>query len=130
MLIPIRKTVQLSGGAVTLRAWPATVADAHLLDLLTLCATLGQMREEWQEFTPGDVEPQLWPAFWRLAEASLEAGSRYPAPLSWLDCLTVLNAMWELNDMEEAEGKLKALSSRAVRLLKRTREAQGRTMIL
>lgn len=128
MLIPIRKTVQLSGGAVTLRAWPATVADAYLLDLLTLSATLGQMREEWQDFTPGDMEPRIWPAFWRLAEASVETGSSYPLPLSWLDCLTVLEALWELNDMEAAEGKLTALSSRALNLLRRVRSAQGLMM--
>lgn len=127
MLIPIRQAVALSHGHVTLRAWPATVADAHLLELLTLSATLGQVREEWQAFRREDVTQEVWGAFWRLVQASLEPGCTLPSPLTWHDRLTLLTAMWELNDVEDAEGKLTALGNRAARLLRRAR-TQGLTM--
>lgn len=125
MLIPIRKTVQLSGGAVTLRAWPVRVADANLLDLLTLSATLGHLREEWPAYRREDVTDNVWGSFWRLVQASLESGAELPRPTSWLDRLTLLEAMFELNDVEEAESKMQSLTSRAQRLLNRTREMSG-----
>lgn len=124
MLYPIRKNVRLSGGTVTLRAWPATVADAHLSDLLTLTVTLGALRDEWQAFHRGDLEPGVWAAFWRLVHASLEAGSALPRPLTWNDRLELLTAMWELNDVEETAGKLMALTQRSAQLLTRI---QGQT---
>lgn len=126
MLIPIRQTVQLSSGHVTLRAWPASTADGHLLDLLTLTATLGHLRDEWQAYRREDVTPEVWGAFWRLVNASLEAGSELPKPLSWPDRLALLMAMWELNDVEEAEGKIKALSLRVAKLRQRAR-TRGQT---
>lgn len=125
MLIPIRQAVRLSGGNVILRAWSARGADANLLDLLTLCATLSHLREEWQAFRREDVMPEVWGAFWRLVHASLEQGSTLPDRLTWNDRLTLLTAMLELNDIEEAESKLKALSQRVGKLLRRT---QGLTM--
>lgn len=127
MLIPIRKTVQLSSGAVTLRAWPARVADANLLDLLTLCATLGHLREEWLAYRREDVTDEVWGSFWRLVQASLEAGAVLPKPLTWGDRLALLDVMFELNDVEEAESKMQALTSRAQRLLNKARE-QGQTI--
>ena len=125
MLIPIRQTVTLSGGNVTLRAWGARVADAYLSDLLTLSVTLGAMREQWHELRPGDLEPVIWEAFWRLTQASLEPGCVLPGPLTWHDCLTVLEALFDLNDVEEAEKKAQALSGRVTRLLERARQARG-----
>ncbi|EYB67021.1 hypothetical protein DEIPH_ctg052orf0016 [Deinococcus phoenicis] len=106
---------------MVLRAWPATVADAHLTDLLTVTATLGAMREEWPEFQREDVELEVWAAFRRLVRHSLEAGSVLPRPLTWADRLSLLDAMFVLNDIEEAEGKLQALGQRAARLLTRIR---------
>ncbi|WP_027459264.1 hypothetical protein [Deinococcus murrayi] len=120
---PIRQLVQLSGGTVTLRAWGAHVADAHLLDLLTLTVTLGQMREGWHEWRRGDVEPGVWAAFWRLVHASLD-GCPLPERLTWGDRLALLAAMWDLNDLEDADPKLTALTRRAQRML--TRLSQGR----
>ena len=118
-MLPIRQTVRLTSGSVTLRAWPERVAEAHLTDLLTLTATLGALREGWHEFDPGDVEERVWGAFWRLLEASIERGSSLPRPLAWNDYLTVLTALWDLNDVEEAEGKLNALAQRAARMMDR-----------
>lgn len=123
MLLPIRQTIQLSGGAVTLRAWPATVADGLLWDLLTLTGTLGHLRDAWGEYTRADVEPGIWAAFWRLTHASLEAGSTLPEQLTWNDRLTLMTAMYDLNSVEEAEGKLQTLTARAQRLLNRARAA-------
>lgn len=114
----ITQTVRLTGGTVVLRAWGAHVVDAYLLDLLTLTATLGMMREQWQEFTGGDVEPQIWASFHRLVDASLD-GTPLPAPLSWADVLNILTVLWELNDLDAAEGKLAALRNRAASMLTR-----------
>lgn len=122
-MLPIRKTVSLSRGHVTLHAWPATTADGHLLDLLTLSVTLGQMREEWFEHRRGDLEPRVWGTFWRLVNASL-GGAELPGPLTWGDRLTLLEAMYELNDVEAAEGKLTALLARAQRMLERLSRAR------
>lgn len=114
----ITQTVRLTGGTVVLRPWGAHVVDAYLLDLLTLTATLGMMREQWQEFTGGDVEPQVWASFHRLVDASLD-GTPLPAPLSWADVLNILTVLWELNDLDAAEGKLAALRTRAASMLTR-----------
>ncbi|MFK7601888.1 hypothetical protein ACI3L1_06715 [Deinococcus sp. SM5_A1] len=124
MLFPIRQNVRLSGGTVTLRAWSCSVADSYLSDMLTLTVTLGTLRDEWHAFKRGDLEPGVWASFWRLVHASLEAGSALPQPLNWNDHLELLTAMWELNDVEEAAGKLMALTQRSARLLTRI---QGQT---
>lgn len=123
-MLPVRQTVQLSGGAVVVRAWPARIADAHLHDLLTLTATLAHLRESWHEMQRQDVTPEVWAAFWRLAHASLEQGSVLPKALTWGDRLELLSAMYDLNGLEEAEGKLTALEMRAATMLSRL---QGRT---
>lgn len=120
-MLPIRQTLRLTQGTVVLRAWPATVADAHLTDLLTLTLTLGSIREEWGNFQADDLDAGVWAAFWKLARLSLEPGSLLPPSLSWHDRLVVLTAMWDLNDLEEAEGKAAALSQRATTLLEKTR---------
>lgn len=124
MYFAIRENVRLSAGTVTLRAWPATVADANLSDLLTLTITLGAMRDEWQTFQRSDLEPGVWGAFWRLVHASLEPGSILPKPLNWNDRLLILTALYSLNDVEEAEKKMLALTQRSARLLTRI---QGQT---
>jgi hypothetical protein len=115
-MLPIRQHVLLSGGSVTLKAWGADTIDARLTDLLTLTATLGLMREQWQEFKRGDVEPEVWASFWRLVAASLH-DCTLPQRLTWDDRLTLLTTLWELNHMEAAEGKLNAISARAARLM-------------
>lgn len=123
MLAPIRQTVTLSGGSVTLRAWGVHVCDALLLDLLTLTATLGVLRDEWHEWRRGDVERPVWAAFWRLVHASLD-GCTLPERVTWGDRLALLDAMWQLNDLEAAEGKLTALTQRARRMLARLSQGQ------
>lgn len=123
MLLPVRQLVRLSSGTVTLRAWGAHVADAHLLDLLMFTATLGQMREQWHEYRRDDVEPPVWGAFWRLVHASLD-GCTLPEPLTWNDRLALLEAMWSLNDLEDADPKLIALTRRAQRMLARLSQGQ------
>lgn len=124
-MLPIRQTVRLSAGVVTLRAWPASVVDGYLLDLLTLTATLGSLREAGQDFRRGDVEPGIWAAFWRLAHASVELGQALPQTLTWQDRLTLLNAMYELNDIEATEGKWSGLMERTSRLLRRMHDHQA-----
>lgn len=118
---PIRKTLRLTGGTVVLRAWGAHVIEAYTLDLLTLTATLGLMREDWPEYTRPDIEPDVWGAFWRLVHASLD-GTALPARITWQDRLDLLTALWDLNDLEPTQGKLQALSARAAAMLTR---AQG-----
>ena len=127
MLLPVRDTIQLSGGSVTLRAWPATLADAHLMDLLTLTATLTHLQDQWEDYQRQDIEPSIWAAYWRLVHASLEPGSTLPKWVTWRDRLALLTSMWELNSLEDAEGKLTALRSHATRLTARIQSAQGRT---
>lgn len=119
----IRQTVMLSTGALTLRAWGAGTADGRLMDLLTLTATLGELRREALAYEAGDVEPGVWAAFWRLAHASLEPGQALSAPLTWGDVLTVLDALWTLNDVEDAEGKLVGLTQRVQSMAARLRQA-------
>ena len=124
-MLPIREIVDLSTGAVTLRAWGANVADAHLIDLLKITATLAALREHWQDFRREDIERELWPAYWRLVQASLD-GCTLPGNLNWNDRLLLLDAMWQLNDVEASEGKLMALEQRAAQRLARvTRLLQG-----
>lgn len=125
-MLPIRELVPLSGGTVMLRAWGAHVADALLLDLLRVTATLGALREHWGDFRRDDIEHDLWPAYWRLVQASLD-DCPLPRPLTWHDRLLLLEAMWQLNDVEVSEGKLRALEARATRRLTRVQQAiQGR----
>ncbi|WP_291428504.1 hypothetical protein [Deinococcus sp.] len=111
-MFPIRQTVTLTGGSVTLHAWGAEVADAHLFDLLTFTSTFALVRENWEEIDRQDVQPEAWGTFWRLAHASLR-GQELPRPVTWADRLTLLTAMWDLNDPPELESKLDALSRRA-----------------
>lgn len=122
-MLPIRQTVMLRSGAVTLQAWGARGADSYLLDLLTLTMTLGTLRDDWQEFNRADVEPGIWAAFWRLLNASLLTPQRFP-DLGWDDRLSLLEAMYQLNDVEAAEGKLSALTSRAQQMLNRLSQGQ------
>lgn len=111
-MIIIRATVPLSTGTVTLHAWSAAHVDAHLLDLLTFTVGLGAMREHWDDISEDDVDPNLWQRFERLLRASLR-GQDPPVLLSWPDRLALLDAMWVLNDVDETEGKLTALVTRA-----------------
>lgn len=115
---PIRATVRLSSGTVTLRAWGAHVADAYLTDLLTLTATLGLMREQWHEYRRGDMEPQVWAAYWRLVHASLD-DCTLPERLTWADRLDLLGTLFDLNDLDLSAGKLTALTTRAANSLTR-----------
>lgn len=124
MIPPVSLTLHLSGGSVVLRAWGSHVVDARLTDLLRLTETLSAMREQWPEYTRQDVDADVWAAFWRLVHSSLD-GAALPARLSFQDRLSLLDALWTLNDMDAAEGKLKALGERAARL--RHRLAQGPT---
>lgn len=137
-MLPIRQTVALSGGHVTLQAWGANVADGYLIDLLGLIATLGEIRAQiqaddpaysWEDLRRSDVERNVWAAFWRLVHASLDHGSTLPARLSWADRLTLLDAMYELNDLEATEGKWTGLMNRATRTLQRMQERQVQWMI-
>lgn len=128
MLTPIRQTVTLTGGAVTLRAWGADVADGHLWELLTFSATLAGAREEWHTLSRQDIDAGAWAAFWRLVHLSLVDGSKLPDKLTWNDRLKLLDALWTLNDVEDAEGKVQALSQRTKSLLQRMQaKAQGNT---
>lgn len=111
-MFPIRQTVTLTGGSVTLHAWGADVADAHLFDLLTFTSTLSIIRENWEDIDRRDVQPEVWGTFWRLINASLR-GQELPRPVTWADRLTLLAALWDLNDPQELESKLDALSRRA-----------------
>ena len=98
------------------------MADAHLFDLLTFTSAFALIRENWEEISRQDVQPEMWAAFWRLARASLR-GQELPQPLTWADRLTLLTALWDLNDPPELESKLDALSQRAGRRL--TQLTQG-----
>ena len=118
-MLPIRQTIRLSVGHVTLRAWPAVTEQGYLLDLLTLTAHLGVLREAEGDWQPGDVEPGIWQAFWRLLDASVL--ERPSGALTWADVLTLLEAMWELNDVAAQEKKLIGLMERASNLLERMR---------
>lgn len=122
-MIPVRQHLLLSEGSVTLKAWGADTIDARLTDLLTLTATLGLMREQWQEFRRQDVEPDVWASFWRLVQASLH-DCTLPPRLTWDDRLTLIESMWSLNHMEAAEGKLTAISGRAARLMEQTGQSR------
>ena len=62
-MFPIRQTVTLTGGSVTLHAWGADVADAHLFDLLTFTSTLSVIRENWEDIDRQDVQPEVWGTF-------------------------------------------------------------------
>lgn len=108
MIPNLRQVVRLSGGSVVLEAWGDDVADAYLLDLLTLTATLSAVREHWASYERADLTAQAWGPFWRLVQASLPPGMTLPRPITWKDRLTLLEAMHELNALDEAEGKLKA----------------------
>ena len=108
---------------------------------MTLVATLGEIRTQiqadepaytWDALRRSDLERDVWAAFWRLVHASLEPGSALPERLSWNDRLTLLLAMYDLNDLEAAEGKLRGLTDRTVQTLTRmqmrlTRTTQAQT---
>lgn len=129
-MLKIRETVRLSRGAVVLQGWPAATADTHLLELATLTATLFQVRQDWASLTREDIDPQVWAAFWRLVNASLVPGQTLPQGLSWADRHRLLDAMWELNELEELEapkGKVTALHRRLTRTLTRLQRMQGQT---
>lgn len=128
-MIPIRQTIRLSTGHVTLCAWGVGTADGLLTDLLTLTATLGALRAEAETVTydARDVEPAVLAAFWRLAQASLPPGMALAGPLTWNDVLTVLDALFDLNDVVEGESKLQGLTARAAATLERRRQAQTMT---
>lgn len=121
-MLPIRRTLVLSTGPVTLCAWGAGTSDGHLVDLFTLTATLGELRREALAYEADAVEPQVWAAFWRLTAASVAPGNTLAGPLTWTDVLAVLEALWELNDVEEAESKVAGLTRR----LEQVRQRQAR----
>lgn len=123
-MFPIRQTLRLSLGHVTLHAWPAQTEQGHLLDLLTLTVHLGVLHEAGSDWQPEDVEPHIWAAFWRLLDASLP--QRPPGPLTWGDVLTLLEGMWELNDVREQEKKLLGLMERASSLSEKLRRQAER----
>ena len=117
---PISMTVVLSHGNVSLRAWGAHLTDALTLDLLTVTATLGELREGgWQGVSKADIEQTVWGPFWRLVHLALEQGAVLPARITWGDRLALLETLWRLNSLEEAEGKLQGLSQRVQRAMAR-----------
>lgn len=123
-MFPVRLTVPLTGGAVTLHAWPATTSDAHLHDLLIATQALGEARESWDELTREDIEQAVWAPYWRLVHASLR-GQPLPERISWADRVALLDAMWQLNDVEVTQGKLTALTQRAAARAQRILTSQG-----
>lgn len=126
-MISLSRHVTLSGGTVTLRAWGAHVADGLLTDLFMITGTLGAMRDNWAEFQRVDVQRTIWTAFWRLVQASLD-GSELPAEINWNDRLLLLEAMWELNDVEASEKRLAGLTARAHQALRRRQAPSSVTM--
>ncbi|MCD0175208.1 hypothetical protein IHN32_04500 [Deinococcus sp. 14RED07] len=112
-MLPVRRVVVLSQGTVTLFAWGADVADGHLHDLLIFTGTLGELRDDWGAMETGDVESRVWGSFWRLVRASLR-GQELPET-NWHDRMALTSVMWDLNDLEAAQGKLTALIERADR---------------
>lgn len=124
MLIQARRTVVTSKGTLTLQAWDSRTADAYLLDLLAVQSVLDAARDDWHNMRTRDVEKHVWDAFWRLVRASLVPGSEIPGGLGWRDRVSILTAMWELNDVQEVVGELNALRVRAeARMARLTRRA-------
>lgn len=119
MLIKARQTVITSRGTLTLQAWDSRTAEAHLLDLLAVQAVFEQARGEWEELRKRDVEQSVWDAFWRLVRASLVPGEEIPGGLTWRDRISILSALWSLNDVEEIEGELNALRDRMIQRMDR-----------
>ena len=115
---PITLTVPLALGSVTLRAWGAHQTDALTLDLMTVTATLGELRGgAYPDATPAMVEQHVWQAFFRLLRLSLDG---IPLPeTTFTERVRLLEALWELNDLEAAEGKLTGLGKRAQRAITR-----------
>ena len=109
---PTFLSVPLRRGTVVLREWSMQTVDAHLRDILNFSDIVGPLRDDWTDFRPGDLEEDLWESFWRLVRASLVEGSELPVRITWLDRLTLAEAMWALNDLDEAAGKRKALTER------------------
>lgn len=108
----ITLTVPLARGSVSLRAWGAHQTDALTLDLMTVTASLGELRGgEYPDATPDMIESHIWQAFFRLLRLSLD-GTPIPKT-SFAERMRLLEAMWVLNDMEAAEGKLNGLILRA-----------------
>lgn len=129
-MLPIRLVVPLEHGSVTLKAWGAHVADAHLLDLMKVGTVLATLRDTWTEFRPCDLEEHVWPSFWALVKASLD-DCTLPPDLTWNDRLLLLEAMWELNGVEESEGKLKALNLKvSAALMRLSQKIQGQMTAL
>ena len=126
-MLQLSQHVTLSGGTVTLRAWGAHVADGLLIDLFMITGTLGVMRENWAEFQRVDAQRTVWAAFWRLVRASLD-GCELPAEINWNDRLLLLEALWELNDVEASEKRLAGLTARAHQALRRRQAPSSVTM--
>ena len=126
MSTPGYLTVRLSRGSVALRGWEDRAADAYLYDLLILTNTLTLIRHEWSAYRAEDVTEEVWAAFWRLVNASLD-GTPLPDRLTWNDRLLLWEAMWSLNPLEDTGPKLTALSERAARLTAQLTSTQGRT---
>ena len=108
----ITLTVPLARGSVSLRAWGAHQTDALTLDLMTVTGSLGELRGgEYPDATPEMIEGHIWQAFFRMLRLSLD-GTPIPKT-SFAERMSLLEAMWVLNDMEAAEGKLQGLIERA-----------------
>lgn len=124
---PINLTVPLSHGSVSLRAWGAHMTDALTLDLMTMTATLAElMANPPEDLEVGDVEGGVWAAFHRLLSYSLD-GTIAPTATTFAERVALLSAMWELNSLPEALGKLAALGERAGRAMAaRLAPAEGR----
>lgn len=123
---PLRQTLTLSQGTVTLEMWSATTQEANFMDILRIVAVLLAFYDEdhddvdgsgtpqpgrWLDFKKTDVNKPVWDAFWRLIRASLTPGSELPRHMSFGDRLTLLESIRTLNDLSDARKKLLALSA-------------------
>ena len=126
MMHPTTRTLTLSGGTVTLRALGAHVLDAYTIDLITIGMTFRLVREHAGELTRDALEPGVWGAFWRVIHASLD-GTPLPERLTWGDRMRLLEGVWDLNDLEVADPKLEALTTKAARKVEATLTRQGLT---
>ncbi len=139
---PLRQTLQLSQGAVTLEMWSAVIQEANFMDILRLVAVLIAFYEEnhddrdehgepqpgrWLAFKKTDVSKPVWDAFWRLVRASLVPGSELPQHLSFGDRLALLEGIRALNDLSEARKKLLALVEGTQQTLLLMTSMQGQT---
>lgn len=95
--------------------------------MMRVSATFQIARQDWQAMEKQDFTQDVWDAFWQLVNASLVPGSKLPkGGVTLADRWALLEAMWSLNDLDEAEGKAAALETRMTRRLTRMAEREAR----